>query len=51
MYSYIAGITDTDNIYYCPRCGRRVKDFKRGGIAQCEKCGFQFGVVEWEEEE
>lgn len=51
MYGYIMGITDTDNISYCPRCGERIGIFKRGGTAQCEECGFQFGVVEWDEEE
>lgn len=48
MYGFIAGITDTDDINFCPRCGKEVYDYNGDGIARCAECGFRFGVVECE---
>lgn len=50
MYGFIEGITDTDDISCCPRCGETIKTFFCDGTAICENCGFHFGVVECEED-
>jgi len=50
MYGYIAGITDTDEISYCPKCGAEIKKFIGDGTAVCESCSYHFGVVESDEE-
>lgn len=51
MYGYIAGITDTNIINYCPKCGKEIADFDGNGMAKCRECGLYFGVVEGEEDE
>lgn len=51
MYGYISGITDTDEITYCPKCGAEIMKFYGDGTAWCEECGYHFGVVECEETE
>ena len=51
MYGYISGITDTDEITYCPKCGAEIMKFYGDGTAWCEECGYHFGVVEYEETE
>lgn len=50
MYGFIEGITDTDNILCCPRCGEPILFLYSDGIAKCGECGFRFGVVECEED-
>lgn len=50
MYSLITGITDTDNIAYCPMCGAKISIFYGDGTAKCDECNFHFGVVECEKE-
>lgn len=50
MYGIISGLTDTDDITYCPKCGSRINDYYGDGTAKCDDCGFHFGVVECEEE-
>ena len=50
MYGIISGLTDTDDINYCPKCGNRIADYYGDGTAECDDCGFHFGVVECEEE-
>lgn len=49
MLGYISGITDVNDINYCPKCGAEIKIFYGDGTAKCEECGYHFGVVECEE--
>lgn len=49
MYGFISGISDTDNIKYCPKCGEEIITYCGDGTAICE-CGYHFGVVECEDE-
>ena len=54
MYGMISGISDTDDIIFCPRCGEDVRrnGFYYGdGTAKCCGCNYHFGVVECEENE
>lgn len=48
MYGPIAGITDTDEINFCPRCGSSIKEYRGDGTAVCRECDYYFGVVETE---
>ena len=50
MYGFISRITDTDNISYCPRCGAEIVSLYGDGTAECNECGYHFGVVECEED-
>lgn len=50
MYGLISGITDTDDITYCPKCGNVIIVFCCDGTAKCDDCGFHFGVVECEDD-
>ncbi len=49
MYGFISGITDNDDIEYCPRCGADVHVLFGDGTAKCRECDYHFGVVECEE--
>ena len=49
MYGYINGMTDNNDISFCPRCGAEIMEFYGDGTAECEECGYHFGVVECEE--
>lgn len=49
MYGYIGGVTDTDEISYCPFCGEKVSACHADGTVTCDSCGRRFGVVETEE--
>ncbi len=51
MYGFISGITETNDINYCPKCGEEVSRFHGDGTAICTGCGYHFGVVECEETE
>ena len=51
MLGYISGITDVNDINYCPRCGAEIMEFYGDGTAECEECGYHFGVVECEEQD
>lgn len=51
MYGFISGITDTDDIEFCPRCGEEIYTHFGDGTGKCEECCFRFGVVECEGEE
>lgn len=51
MYGYIQGYTDTDDICYCPKCGKEIKTFYCDGTAKCKECGYHFGTVECEDEQ
>lgn len=51
MYGFISGITDTDNISYCPKCGEGIRRYRADGTADCDSCGYHFGVVECEDSE
>ena len=48
MYGFIEGITDNDDISYCPKCGKEIKEFNSDGTAICRECEYHFGVVECE---
>lgn len=50
MYGFISGLTDNNDISYCPKCGAEIKAFYGDGTAKCEKCDYRFGVVECEKE-
>lgn len=50
MYGFINGITDTDEISYCPKCGNPIREFFGDGTAKCENCDYRFGVVECEDD-
>lgn len=50
MYGFISGISDTDDINYCPKCGHEIETSRADGTAQCGECGFHFGVVECEDD-
>lgn len=49
MYGFISGITDTDDIEFCPKCGEEIVEFVSDGTARCIECGYHFGVVECED--
>lgn len=51
MYGYIAGVTDTEEINYCPYCGEEIATMHAGGTVTCSSCKRRFGVVEIDEEE
>ena len=45
MYGFINGITDTDNISYCPKCGAEIKEYRGSGYAVILLFNFHFGGV------
>lgn len=49
MYGFISGISDNDDITYCPRCGDETTTYHADGTVTCDNCGFHFGVVECED--
>ena len=49
MYGFISGVTETDDINFCPKCGSDDLDRWCDGTARCCGCGYYFGVVECEE--
>ncbi len=51
MYGYIGGITDTDEINYCPYCSREISTMHADGTVTCGACKRRFGVVESDPEE
>ena len=51
MYGIVSGISDTDDINYCPKCGEKIYSYKENGEAVCDKCGFWFAVIECEKDE
>lgn len=50
MYGIISGLTDTNDIHFCPKCGAPVGLYFGDGTAECDECDYHFGVVECEEE-
>ncbi|EOS68038.1 hypothetical protein C818_04205 [Lachnospiraceae bacterium MD308] len=50
MYGYIGGVSDTDEINFCPYCGEEIVIMHAGGTATCNSCKRRFGVVEMDEE-
>lgn len=48
MYGFFSGISDTDEISYCPKCGAEIAVKHADGSAKCGKCGYWFGVIEYE---
>lgn len=51
MIGFIAGITDTDNIRFCPKCGAEIREIRGSNSAICDECGYWFGVVEIDDDE
>jgi len=51
MYGFISGITENDDISYCPKCGAEIIRFCNDGTAICDECSYHFGVVECEKGE
>lgn len=51
MYGHIAGLTDTDEINFCPYCGEEITIMHAGGTVTCDSCKRRFGVVELDSEE
>lgn len=49
MYGFISGITQTDDISYCPKCGAEIDEYYSDGTAKCKECDYHFGVIECEE--
>ena len=47
MRKFISGITDTNNIKYCPRCGAGIRVFLGNGTVRCRDCSYHFGVVDY----
>lgn len=51
MYGFIGGFSETDDINYCPYCGKEISCWHADGAATCSECGKRFGVIEVEDEE
>ncbi len=51
MYGYIAELTDTDEINFCPYCGEEVSIMQAGRTVTCDSCKRRFGVIELDSEE
>ena len=51
MYGFVNGISDADDINYCPKFGGEKLSFHGDGTVVCLECGFDFGVVECEEDD
>lgn len=51
MYGFMMGVTDNDDISYCPKCGAEIKTFYADGTAECNECSYRFGVIEYGEED
>ena len=51
MYGFVSGISDTDDINYCPKCGEKIYSWNITGEAVCDECGFRFAVIECDGEE
>ena len=51
MYGFLSGITDTNDINYCPKCGAVINEYHSDGTARCLDCGFHFGIIECGEDE
>lgn len=51
MYAWIGGISDTDEINYCPFCGAEVFTGHADGTMTCDSCGRRFGAIEMDPEE
>lgn len=46
MYGFISGVSDTDDIKYCTKCGSDDLERFCDGTVKCCECGYKFGVVE-----
>lgn len=51
MTGYVAGISDADEIQYCPFCGEEISSRWSDGSADCDRCRVRFSVIKKEEEE
>lgn len=50
MDGFISGISDTNDIHYCPKCGEEIYSCHGDGMATCDECGYRFGVIVCEED-
>ena len=51
MYGFVSGISDSNDINYCPQCGAVISEYRADGTARCLDCGFVFVVIECEEDD
>ena len=51
MYGFVSGISDSNDINYCPKCGAVIAEYRANGTARCLDCGFVFAVIECEEDD
>ena len=51
MYGWIQGLSDADEIRFCPWCGEEIYGRFADGTASCRECGHRFGVIDRTEEE
>ena len=49
MIGIIEGITDSEKIDFCPRCGAEIYTTYVDGTAECESCQYRFAVIDCEE--
>ena len=46
MYGMLYGVSDTDEIKYCPFCQEEVSAAYANGTVECGFCHRRFGVIE-----
>ena len=46
MYGMLQGVSDTDEIRYCPFCGEEIAAVFTDGTVECGECKRRFGVIE-----
>ena len=51
MWGFVSGISDSNDINYCPKCGAVIEAHRANGTAWCLYCGFVFAVIECEEDD
>jgi len=51
MYGIISVVTDSSEIEYCVKCGKRIYVRHVDGIAECDSCCYRFGVVDCTDDE
>lgn len=49
MIGIIEGITDSEKIDFCPRCGEEIYTKHADGTAECKSCKSIFAVIDYEE--
>lgn len=51
MCGMLCGVSDTDEIKYCPFCQQEVSAAYADGTVECGSCGRRFGVIEADPED